>query len=48
MYFGGVEETFCGKPQMFGRIEGDYIKIMPPIKLKTILAPKIVFFIKFH
>ena len=30
---------------MFGRMEGDYITIMPPIKLKTILEPTIVFLI---
>ena len=41
MYFGGVEDKCCGKPQMFGRTEGDYITIMPPIKLKTILKAKI-------
>ena len=45
MYFGGVEDTCCEKPQMFGRTEGDYIMIMPPIKLKTILEPTIVFLI---
>ena len=45
MYFGGVEDKCCEKPQMFGRIEGDYIMIMPPIKLKTILEPTIVFLI---
>ena len=45
MYFGGVEEKCCEKPEMFGRMEGDYIMIMPPIKLKTILETKIVFLI---
>ena len=45
MYFGGVEDKCCEKPQMFGRTEGDYITIMPPIKLKTILEPTIVFVI---
>ena len=44
MYFGGVEDKCCGKPQMFGRTEGDYITIMPPIKLKTILEPTIFLF----
>ena len=40
------DEDKCGeKPQMFGRTEGDYITIMPPIKLKTILEPTIVFVI---
>ena len=41
MYFGGPEDKCCEKPQMFGRIEGDYITIM----LKTILKP--IFFLKF-
>ena len=45
MYFGDAEEKCCEKPQMFGRTEGDYITIMPPIKLKTILKPTIVFLI---
>ena len=45
MYFGGDEDKCCEKPQMFGRAEGDYIMIMPPIKLKTILDPKNVFFL---
>ena len=45
MYFGGAEDKCCEKPQIFGRTEGDYITIMPPIKLKTILEPKIVFFL---
>ena len=45
MYFGGVEDKCCEKPQMFGMMEGDYIMIMPPIKLKTIIEPKIVFLI---
>ena len=45
MYFGDVEDKCHEKPQMFGRTEGDYIMIMPPIKLKTILEPTIVFFI---
>ena len=44
MYFGGAEEKCCEKPQMFRRAEGDYIMSMPPIKLKTILEPTIVFF----
>ena len=34
MYFGGVEDKCDQKPHMFGRMEGDYIMIMPPIKLK--------------
>ena len=35
----------CGeKPQMFGREDGDYMMMMPPIKWKTILEPKIVLF----
>ena len=45
MYFGGDKDKFCEKPQMFGRAEGDYITIMPPIKLKAILEPTIVFLI---
>ena len=45
MYFGGVEDKFREKPQKFGRMEGDYITIMPPIKLKTILEPTIFYFI---
>ena len=45
MYFGDVEEKCCEKPQMFGRTEGDYITIMPPIKLKAILDPTIAFLI---
>ena len=44
MYFGGAEDKGCEKPQMFGGTKGDYITIMPPIKLKTILEPTIVFF----
>ena len=44
MYFGGVEDKCHEKPQMFGRKEGDYITIMPPIKMKTILEPKIYIF----
>ena len=44
MYFGGVEEKCRQKPQMFGRTEGDYITIVPPIKMKTILEPKIYIF----
>ena len=34
MYFGGIEDKFCEKPQMFGKTEGDYITIMPPIKIE--------------
>ena len=45
MYFGGIEEKCHEKLQMFGRKEGDYIMIMPPIKLNTILEPTIVFLI---
>ena len=45
MYFGGIEDKFCEKPQMFGRMDGHYIMIMPPIKLKTILEPTIFFLI---
>ena len=45
MYFGGAEEKCCEKPQMFGMMEGYCIMIMPPIKLKTILEPTIVFVI---
>ena len=45
MYFGGVEDKCCEKPQMFGRMEGGYIMIMQPIKLKTILETTIVFLI---
>ena len=45
MYFGGVKDKCCEKPQKFGWTEGDYIMIMPPIKLKTILEPTIVFLI---
>ena len=45
MYFGGAEDKCRDKPQMFGKTEGDYITIMPPIKLKTILKPTIVFLI---
>ena len=45
MYLGGAEEKFCDKPQMFGMMEGYYIMIMPPIKLKTILEPTIIFLI---
>ena len=45
MYFGGDEDKCCEKPQMFGRVKGDYIMIMPPIKLKTILEQTIVFLI---
>ena len=30
-------EDKCGEiPQMFGKTKGDYIMIMPPIKLKTL------------
>ena len=43
MYFGGVEDKFREKPQKFGRMEGDYIMIMTPIKLKAILEPTISF-----
>ena len=43
MYFGGAEDKCCEKLEMFGRTEGDYITIMPPIKLKTILDLDIVF-----
>ena len=45
MYFGSDEDKSCEKPQMFGRMEGGYIIIMPPIKLKAILEPRIVFII---
>ena len=45
MYFGGVEDKCCEKPQMFGWMEGDYIVSILPIKLKSILEPKIVFLI---
>ena len=45
IYFGGAEDKYCEKPQIFGRTEGDCIMIMPPIKLKTILEPTIVFFL---
>ena len=32
----------CGeKPQMFGRADGDYMMMIPPIKWKTILEPKL-------
>ena len=50
MYFGSDEEKSCEKPQMFGRMEGDYITIMPPIKLKAIIEPTIFlnFFINNH
>ena len=41
MYFGGAEEIFVRNQKMFGKKEGDYITIMPPIKLKTILEPTI-------
>ena len=44
MYLGGAEEKCCDKPQMFGKTKGDYIMIMPPIKLKTINEPTIVFY----
>ena len=47
MYFGGDEDKCCEKTQMFGRAEGDYIMIMPAIKLKTILDPTIVFLFYF-
>ena len=45
-----VEDKCCEKAQMFGRTEGDYITIMPPIKLKAILEPTIFlkFFINNH
>ena len=43
MYFGSAEEKCGEKPHMFGRTERDYIMIMAPIKLKTILEPTIVF-----
>ena len=43
MYFGSDEDKICEKPQMFGRTEGDYITVMPPIKLKAILEPTILF-----
>ena len=45
MYFGGAKDKCCEKPQMFERKEPDYITIMPPIKVKTILEPTIVFVI---
>ena len=45
MYFGGVEDKCDEKPHMFGSMEGDYITIMPPIKMKTILEPKIFCFL---
>ena len=45
MYFGSTQDKCYEKPQMFGRTEGDNITIMPLIKLKTILEPKIVFLI---
>ena len=47
MYFGGDEDKCCEKPQMFGRAEGDYIMIMTPIKVKTILEPIVDFFLNF-
>ena len=46
MYFGGIEAKCREKPQMFGRTEGDYITIMPSIKMKTVIEP--VYFILFY
>ena len=43
MYFGSAENKCCETPQMFGRMEGDFITLMPPIKLKTIIETIIVF-----
>ena len=42
-----ADDKCCEKPQMFGRTKGYYIMIMPPIKLKTTLEPKIVFIFNF-
>ena len=45
MYFGGFEDKCDEKPHMFGRMEGDYITIIPPIKMKTIREPILFYFI---
>ena len=42
------EDKCDEKPQMFGRTEGDYIMIVPPIKLKTIPNPLFFNFINNH